>query len=102
MGSEEKLTDSGERRKFLQRYTFNMKDKNGLVTPKTLKAEKRLVEMMIAMLALFCFLLGEIAMTAQFKAKFTTANISDIILIFVVIMKLFLIVLLFIVWKIKK
>lgn len=99
---DEIITDSGERKKFIQNYTFNMKDKNGLVNSKTLKAEKRLVEMMIAMLALFCFFFGDIAMNIQFKANFTTANIQNIMMIFVLVMKIFIIILLLIVDKINR
>jgi hypothetical protein len=79
-----------------------MKDKNGLVNPKTLKAEKRLVEMMIAMLAIFCFFFGDMAMIIQFKASFTTANIQNIMMIFIIIMKIFIIILLFIADKITR
>lgn len=96
------ITDSAERTKFIQNYTFNMKDKNGLVNSKTLKAEKRLVEMMIAMLAIFCFFFGDMAMVIQFKANFTTANIQNIMMIFIIIMKIFIIILLLILDKITR
>ena len=87
------LTDLREKKSFMVNYFFNMKDKKGLVNAKTLKAEKRLVQRMIAFLSLMCFFFGEISMTIEYsKTKFEKEMIQDILLFFVIAMKIILIV----------
>lgn len=73
-------------------YFFNMKDKSGLVNAKTLKAENRLVQRMIAFISLMCFFLGEIAMHIEFNSQNKTEMIQDILLIIIIVMKIILIV----------
>lgn len=86
------LSDRDEKKKFIVNYFFNMKDKSGLVNAKTLKAENRLVQRMVAFISLMCFMFGEIAMTIEFQNSFKTEMIQDILLIFVIVMKIILIV----------
>ena len=79
-----------------------MKDKSGLVNAKTLKAENRLVQRMISFISLMCFLFGEIAMQIEFGKTFKTEMIQDILLIFIIVMKIILIVCLIISGYISK
>lgn len=69
-----------------------MKDRSGLINSKTLKAEQRMVHRMIGFISFMCFVFADVAMFIEFKATFQTEMIQDILLIFIIAMKILLIV----------
>ena len=86
------LSDKNEKKAFITNYLFNMKDKQGLVNAKTLKAENRMVQRMISFASFMCFIFCDIAMFIEYLGNFKTEMIQDILLIFVIAMKIIIIV----------
>lgn len=82
---------------YIQKYAFNLKDERGLVNTRTLKAEHKLIQKNITLLLLVCLILGWIALDIEFrngvpgKEIITTKHIGDYIIIFIIVMKIFLI-----------
>ena len=86
------LSDKNEKKAFITNYLFKMKDKQGLVNAKTLKAENRMVQRMISFASFMCFIFCDIAMFIEYLGNFKTEMIQDILLIFVIAMKIIIIV----------